>query len=78
MKMEDSPVGEIGVGMNKIQSQLVNLPIQLQDINKGREHREEVWCTRCHTEGHHKDQCPDFRNDLLLEAINPLSQGGFP
>ena len=43
MKLEASPLGEIGVGMNQIQSQLVNLTIQLQDIKKGRDIHEEVW-----------------------------------
>ena len=42
MKLEDSPVGETGVAMNQIQSHLENLTIQLQDINKGKEIREEV------------------------------------
>ena len=36
MKLEDSLVGEIGVGMNHIQSQLANLTIQLQYIKKGK------------------------------------------
>ena len=60
MKLEASLDGETRVGMNQIQFQLENLMIQLQDIKKGREHREEIWCTRCHAEGHHKDQFPYF------------------
>ena len=32
MKLEASLVGKMGVGMNQIQSQLVNLTIQLWDI----------------------------------------------
>ena len=60
IKLEASPVGETRFGMNQIQSQLTNLTIQLQDIKKEREHCEEIGCTRCHTEGHHKDQCPDL------------------
>ena len=55
MKLENSPVGENGVGMNQIQTQLANLTIQLQDFKNGRNHKEEVWCSRCHAEGHHKD-----------------------
>ena len=78
MKLEASPVDEIGVGMNQIQSQLVNMVIQLQDINKGKELREEVWCTRCYIEGHHKDQFPEFCNYLLLGPPNMLNQGGLP
>ena len=60
MKLEDSPVGENATHMNQIQTQLENMTLQLQDIKKGKEHRKEVWCTRCRTEGHQKDQCPDF------------------
>ena len=48
MKLETSLIGKTGVGMNQIQSQLENLTIQLQYIKKGREHREEILCTRCH------------------------------
>ena len=44
IKLEASLVGETGVGMNQIQLQLENLMIQLQDINKGRENHEEIWC----------------------------------
>ena len=29
-------------------------------------------------EGHHKDQCLDFRDYIQFDAPNPLSQGGFP
>ena len=35
MKLEASPIIETQVGMNEIQSQLVRLMIQLQDIKKG-------------------------------------------
>ena len=34
MKLKDSPVGENVVGMNKIQAQLENLTLWLQDIKK--------------------------------------------
>ena len=78
MKMEASPISETRVGMNKIQLQLANSTIQLKDIKKGREHREEIWCTQCHGEGHHKDQCLDFRNYMLSGDPNPLSNGGMP
>ena len=76
MKMEASPISETRVGMNKIQLQLANSTIQLQDIKKGRENREEIWCTQCHGEGHHKDQCPKFSNYLLSGSPNTLNQGG--
>ena len=78
MKLEASPIGETRVGMNHIQSQLEKLTIQFQDINKGRELRENVWCTQCQTERHHKDQPPYFLNYLLSGAPNSLNQGGLP
>ena len=44
IKLEVSPVGETGFGMNLIQAQLEKLMIQLQDIKKGSEHHKEIWC----------------------------------
>ena len=46
MKLEASPLQEASAGMAQIQSQLANLTLQLQDIKKGKEIREEVWCTK--------------------------------
>ena len=48
MKQEPSPVGEIDVGMNHIQAQLANLTLQLQDIKKEKEDRDDLWCTQFH------------------------------
>ena len=61
MKLEASPVGENVDGMNQIQEQLENLMLQLQDIKKGKENHEYLWCTRCHVDGHTKYTCPDSR-----------------
>ena len=36
--------------------------LQLQDIKKAKEDRDDIWCTRCHAGGHTKDTCPNFRN----------------
>ena len=60
MKLEASPIGENVVGMNQIQVQLENLTLQLQDIKKVKENHEYIWCTRCRTDGHTKDNFPDF------------------
>ena len=78
LKLEASSIGENVVGMNQIQTQLANLTLQLQDIKKGKEHREEVWCTRCRANRHTKDNFLDFRNYLLSGALNPLSCGSVP
>ena len=55
MRLKASLVGETGAGMVHIQSQLAIMSLQIQDIKKGKESREEVWCTRYKTEGCHKD-----------------------
>ena len=54
MKLEASTVGENAVGMN-----------QMQEIKKGKENHEDIWCTCCRADGHTKDTCPDFQNYLL-------------
>jgi hypothetical protein len=59
MKLESSPVGDNG-GMVQVQTQLAALMIQLEELTKGKEKCEQVWCTKCRTEGHHKDECPTF------------------
>ena len=78
MRLEASPKGETMVGMNEIQAQLANLTLQLQDIKKAKEDRDDLWCTQCHVDGHTKDTCLTFRNYLLSGASNPLSCAGIP
>ena len=46
MKLEASPIAKTNAGMVNIQNQLVNLTLQLHDMKKGKEVREEVWCTK--------------------------------
>ena len=78
MKLEASPIGNGTVGMIQIQSQLANLTIHLQDIKRGREVQEDLWCTRCHSNGHTKDECPAYMNYVLSGASNTLGAQGFP
>ena len=68
MKLQALAVGETGVGMMQIQSQLSNLMLQIQYIKKGDE-MKEVGCTRCRIEGHHKDSCPTFLKYLASGAL---------
>ena len=75
MKLEASPVGENAVDMNQIQVQLEKLMLQLQDIKKGKENHEDLWCTHCRADGHTKDTYPDFQNYMLYGAPKPLSCG---
>ena len=74
MKLEASPIVETCVGMAQIHNQLANLTLQLQDIKKGKEVRDEVWCTKCRTEGHSREHCPIFVEYLASGAPNPLPQ----
>ena len=60
MKLEASPVGENAIMMSQIQTQLENLTLQLQDIKKGKEQHEDLWCTRFRVDGHTKDTFPYF------------------
>ena len=73
MKLEASPIADGAIGMVQIQSQLANLTLQLQDINKGKEGQEDLWCTKCRTDGHTKDNCPTFMNYVVSGAPNPLN-----
>ena len=78
MKMEASPIAETSVGMAQIQSQLTNLTLQLQDMKKGKETREEVWCTKWRTKGHSKEHCHVFVENLASGEPNPLPQAQGP
>ena len=72
MKLEALPIAKKTMGMAQIQNQLANLTLQLQDIKKGKEIREEVWCSKCRTEGHSREHCPVFAEYLASGAPNPL------
>lgn len=75
MKMEASTIGDTNAGMQQIQSQLEILTLQIQDIKKRKEVREELWCTKCRSEGQSKEQCPILRNYMVSGASNPLYVG---
>jgi hypothetical protein len=76
LKLESSPVGYSG-GMVQFQKQLAALTIQLVELKKGKEKQEKVWCTKCRTEGHHKDEYPTFVQYLVTGVPNPLLGGGY-
>jgi hypothetical protein len=63
--------------MAQVQIQLDALTIQLVEITKGKEKREQVWCTKCRMKGHHKDECPTFVQYLVAGVSNPLPRGGY-
>ena len=78
MKMEDSSIAETSVGMEQIPIQLTNLTLQLQDMKKGKETIEEVWCTKCRTKGHSNEHYRIFVEYLASGAPNPLPQAEGP
>jgi hypothetical protein len=75
MKLEASPVGDNG-GMEQVHTQLVALTIQLAEHTKGMEKWEQVWCTKCRTEGHHKDKCPTLAQYLETGSPNICKKWG--
>ena len=75
MKLEALSIGDTHAGVQKIQSQLANLTLELQDLNKGKETRSEVSYKKCKAEGHYKDQCHVFRDYLVSGAPNPVKPG---
>lgn len=72
MKLDASPIVETSVGMAQIQNQVANLTLQLQDIKKGKEVREEVWCMKSKTEGCSREHCLVFTEYLASGTPNPL------
>ena len=72
MKLETAPV-EDNSGIAQIQAQLAAMALELHDTKKGKNGREEVWCTKCRTEGHDKEQCPVVRNYLNTGTPNPFN-----
>jgi hypothetical protein len=76
MKLESAPMGESSSGMSQILSQLTSLSLQVKDMkkDKGKNKREDIWCIRCNSEGHDKENCPLFHKYLASRASSPLKQ----
>ena len=70
MKLEASTIEQIGTRMDQVQSQLVVLTIQLQDIAKGKEKCEEAWCVTSRMEYHHKYQFQTFNFTWIQEYLS--------
>lgn len=75
IRMEASPIGESSTGMAEVQSQLVALTLQLQDISKQKEKREDVRCTYYRTEGNYKNQCLVLLLYMATGAPNHVGPG---
>jgi hypothetical protein len=80
MKLESTPMGESILGMSQILSQLTSLSLHVKNMkkDKGKDKREEIWCIRCKSEGHDKEQCTLFHEYLASEAPSPLKQATLP
>ena len=78
MKLEALSIAETSPGMVQIQNQLTNLTLQLQGIQKGKQVREEVWCTKCRTKGHSKEHYPVYVEYMVSGAPNPLPRARGP
>lgn len=61
------------MGIAQVQSQLDALTLQLQDITKMKEKRQDVWCTYCKEEGHFKNQRPVFMEYMATGPPNLLN-----
>ena len=51
------------------------MALELRDMKKAKNSREEVWCTQCRTEGNDRDQCPVVRTYLNTGAPNQFNPG---
>jgi hypothetical protein len=61
--------------IEELKEDLKNLTFLLNQ-NKNRDKREDVWCTTCRMEGHHKNKFPTFAQYMEIGMPNPLPQGG--
>jgi hypothetical protein len=73
-------MGESILGMSQILSHLTSLSLQVEDMKKekGNDKREYIWCIRCRSKGHDKEQCPMFKEYLDSGAPIPLKQVTLP
>jgi hypothetical protein len=65
----------MSAGLAQVQSQLTNLTMQLQDMEKRKVVREHVWCTTYRIEGHHRDKCPVLPNFVAMGMSSPFPTG---
>jgi hypothetical protein len=70
MKLESYPVRENG-GLVQLRMQLAALTIQMEEMTKGKKKNDQVWCIKCRTKGHHKDELPSFMQYLTIGGWYP-------
>lgn len=47
--------------LSQVQNQIAILTEKIQELTLPKVGRPQVWCTGCHTEGHHVSECPRYR-----------------
>lgn len=68
MRLHEKLMQDTNLVVQQIQTQLQNLCLEFQSMNKDRAVRlkvqEEVWCLKCKSQGHEKYHCPIFANHV--------------
>ena len=61
-------------GVSQLQSQLEASTLKLEKLAKGKEKIQEVWCTRCGSEGHHQNECLMMKGYTVIGDSNLFPQ----
>ena len=61
--------------MEQMQSRTTTLTLKLQDLMKGKEKKEDVWCIIFQIDGHNRNECKLLIKYLVMDIVNPLAQG---
>ena len=74
MKLEAAPRHDTQVGVQKIQGQLEEMHMEIQNLwkERGTEDSPERWCIRCRVNGHTKDNCPLLADYIQAGGPSPL------
>lgn len=76
MRLHETPIQDLGLGVQQIHVQLQNLCLEMQSMNQERaswsKARAEAGCTKCKSQGHDKDHYPVFANYLVGGGPMPL------
>jgi len=76
MKLEAFPIQYMNIRVKHIQSHLVSLDMELQDLKKQKEIKLEthsqVWCMKCKAEGHHRYYYLVFQYYIVVGVSNLL------
>jgi hypothetical protein len=64
--------GETPSGRVQVQSQILNLTMQLHDMVKANVVCENVYCIICHTESRHRNEFPTLGSYMSTGVANPF------